>query len=171
MCHVYCHLIVRAFPFPPLFPWSPLIFALLNSFQRKTNMGTAVHISGHLRKNSCSYQPFKSNLSVLPYHSTLFSCSHRSYTGQNQCWVYNNNNNWGAWVLREGISGWEGRSGWSYHGQWWGHRWQDGWSSHIGHRGPPGAPRSFSGRRPSLHPRPKKIQTHSSPAGNRPVAQ
>lgn len=67
----------------------------------------AVHITGHLRKDSCSFQPFKPKLSVLPHPSTLvFPGPTATIIGQNQCWVYNNNN-WGEWVLREGIRGWE----------------------------------------------------------------
>lgn len=69
-------------------------------------LGTAAHITGHLRKDSCSFQPFKPKLSVLCCPSNLVSPGPTVVIiGQNQCWVYNNNN-WGEWVLREGKRGW-----------------------------------------------------------------
>ena len=63
--------------------------------------GTAVHISSHLRKSYCSFQPLKPELSVLPYPFTLVSPGpSATIIGKNQCWVYNHSN-WGycwCWV-------------------------------------------------------------------------
>lgn len=81
---------------------------LLSSSLHQTaqTRGSAVHITGHLRKDSCSFQPFKPKLSLLSCYSTLVSPGPTAtIIGQKQCWEYNNNN-WGEWVLREGIRGW-----------------------------------------------------------------
>lgn len=68
--------------------------------------GTVVHVTRSYEESSCFFQLFKSKLPVLPCPSTLDSPGPTAtIIGQNQCWVYNNNN-YDEWVLREGIRGW-----------------------------------------------------------------
>lgn len=109
MHRVHGSLIARAFPL--VYSFSELIFTLqdnpllkhvgsCSSYYGSSEEGLAPHCYSYLK------------LSVLHYPSTLLvPAPTANIIGQNQCWVYNNNN-WGEWVLKEGIRGWgAGRAG------------------------------------------------------------